>query len=198
MAASQDPLAPVLTTQTQRELSRVGAVVESEHQAFDLWQQLTPEERSYLGDDFLKAYGKYGTVGMWRRLHAVSCNRAVIEIAMALGLIRDGQAKRLLRELSRVEPQTMAVAEVLSRREQQFLVGLLQLRATDPGTKSTTSEVVKAIHGSYADPATFKDVVYRLGKIGLIDTQSVGGGGCWLTPKGRERADRLTVSLGVR
>lgn len=113
MAASENPPTPVRMPQAQKDLSQLGAFVESEHRAAKLWQASTPEERSYLGGDFLQAYRNYGTVRMWRQLRGGSWSRAVIEVAWKLRHLSGDQARGLLEEvgeepkLPQIESQPM-------------------------------------------------------------------------------------------
>jgi hypothetical protein len=68
--------------------------------ALRLWNRvLTERERQQLGGDLEALYRKHGAAGIWVKLHGVSYERAVVDVAFELNFI-DGQTRRwLLREL---------------------------------------------------------------------------------------------------
>jgi len=68
-----------------------------------LWDRvLTEEDRQRLGGDFVTAYTKYGTAGMWAKLRGVSRERATVDVGHALGLLDDATQQWLLRELGQL------------------------------------------------------------------------------------------------
>lgn len=68
-----------------------------------LWERvLTEDDRLALGGDFLTAFGKYRTAGMWAKLRGVSRERATVDVAHALGLMDGATHQWLLRELGQL------------------------------------------------------------------------------------------------
>jgi hypothetical protein len=80
--------------------------------------------------------------------------------------------------------------EILSERERNFLEALLRLGAFASDARRTTEEVVAVVHKG-ADPNSYKKVASQLQTRGYIETKRSRGGGCWLTSRGRARAERL-------
>jgi hypothetical protein len=84
--------------------------------ALRLWERyLTPEDHERLGGDVQKAWRKYGTAGMWAKLRGVTPQRAVMEVAKLIGLLRDEDYQWLLREIGEVveveEAMSAAIAD---------------------------------------------------------------------------------------
>ena len=74
--------------------------IKSEHAAAHVWRRLLAEEdRQLLGGDFLECFRRLGTAGLWQELKGVSFDRAVVEVAQALGNLDEATAHWLLREL---------------------------------------------------------------------------------------------------
>jgi hypothetical protein len=60
---------------------------------------LTAEDRQRLGGDFRRAYAELGgTVPIWRQLHGVSGERALIDVAYGLNFLTETNRDWLLRE----------------------------------------------------------------------------------------------------
>ena len=75
--------------------------------ADQLWARvLTSDERDRLGGDLERAWRELGTAGIWRKLHRVSAERAVIDVAVALNHLDEPTAKWLLREIGEAEGET--------------------------------------------------------------------------------------------
>jgi len=66
-----------------------------------LWDRgLTAAQREQLGGDFTTAFAGGGTIGMWAKLRQIPAERALVEVASALGFVDYFNANWLLRELS--------------------------------------------------------------------------------------------------
>jgi len=83
------------------------------------------------------------------------------------------------------------VMPVLSHRQYGLLQAMFELSATSPESRITLAEAVRVAEGNSADFVHFKHDCSALRKLGLIDTASGGAGGCWLTNKGEQTAQRL-------
>jgi hypothetical protein len=78
-----------------------------------LWEQvLTEPERQRLGGDLPSLWRERGTAGIWQKLRGGSWERAVVDVALALGLLDATSARWLLRELREVsdDPNEMIEA----------------------------------------------------------------------------------------
>jgi hypothetical protein len=82
-------------------------------------------------------------------------------------------------------------SEPLSRRQMNILVALLDLGATESDKRQTTPAIAKKAEGPYVNPDQLKESVASLCDLGLVATKEGRGGGCWLTDKGKVRAERL-------
>jgi hypothetical protein len=78
----------------------------------------------------------------------------------------------------------------LSARQLNILEALYLLGAFDADTRQTTEEIAVKAEGKGVDPAGFKEPIAELGSLKLVETKRGRSGGCWLTGKGRERAER--------
>jgi hypothetical protein len=79
----------------------------------------------------------------------------------------------------------------LSPRAQSVLQAMLEMDATDSDSRQRTEDIATVALGSGTSPDSLKSVMTELKSIGLIDTRRFRGGGCWLTEKGRIRAEKL-------
>jgi hypothetical protein len=93
------------------------------------------------------------------------------------------------------ENQALSVLEVvdepLNERSQLVLVAMLELVALDSDNRKTTEEIAAKALGDGADANALKTVMADLSTRTLVDTKLGRGGGCWLTDKGRARAEKL-------
>lgn len=81
--------------------------------------------------------------------------------------------------------------EPISDRAQLALVAMLELEALDSDRlQSTESIAIKAL-GKGADPNSLKAVMSELKTRKFVVSKLGRGGGCWLTEKGRARAEKL-------
>jgi hypothetical protein len=79
----------------------------------------------------------------------------------------------------------------LGERELLVLQVLHQEKVFGSDHRMTTEKIaIKAI-GNTADQNNFKEVIVTLKKLGYISTKEGRSGGCWLTDKGKERANKL-------
>ena len=79
----------------------------------------------------------------------------------------------------------------LSDRAQLALVAMLELRAIDSDARRCTEEIAVKALGGQTDGNSLKNVISELHTRRLIETKAGRGGGCWLTAKGRARAEKL-------
>jgi hypothetical protein len=80
----------------------------------------------------------------------------------------------------------------LSRRQYDILAALLLLNATSPDKRRSTAEITTKAEGIEANPEGFKEPMAGLRALGLIATKEGRGGGCWLTPKGKDLAKQIS------
>jgi hypothetical protein len=83
------------------------------------------------------------------------------------------------------------VDEPLAERAQVVLIAMNQLAAFDSDTRRTTEEIAERAFGAGCDANTLKSVMSDLKTRLLIETKGGRGGGCWLTDRGRTRAEKL-------
>jgi hypothetical protein len=83
---------------------------------------------------------------------------------------------------------------VLSERQHNLLIAMLDLQALSIGKRQKTSDIVTAAEGKTADPDNYKDDMARLRSHGLTDSKKGPNGGCWLTPDGIAMATKLRDS----
>ena len=101
-AASQ-PATPQPPEPWELELTASALRIRPFPAAERLWDRvLTEEDRLRLGGDFVTAYTKHGTAGMWAKLRGVSRERATVDVCHALGLLDDATHQWLLRELGQL------------------------------------------------------------------------------------------------
>jgi hypothetical protein len=81
--------------------------------------------------------------------------------------------------------------EDLSRRQVDFLDAMFILGATSENGRRTTEDIVTKATGSDAKTKAYREITPELKRLGLIDTKSSAGGGCWLTGKGRAIAEEI-------
>jgi DNA-binding IscR family transcriptional regulator len=79
---------------------------------------------------------------------------------------------------------------VLSDRQYNILQAMLELKAVTADGRRSTAEIASIAEGR-VDPARLKGPIADLEKRGLIGTKTGAGGGCWLTAKGFQIAQKL-------
>lgn len=100
--------------------------------------------------------------------------------------------------LARPRPSTPAPMlgasgeEPLSDRAQCVLIAMFQLRATDSDKRRSTEVIAAEAIGDHADANALKVVMLELNSRQLVKCKTGRGGGCWLTEKGRARAEKLS------
>ena len=98
ISRSRDLSVPVFT-----ELQTCAVRIKAPLCAARLWERAFCDvDRRRLGNDLEAAYRKHGTAGMWMRLRGVSVHRAVVDVALALGLLDSPTHQWLLRELGEI------------------------------------------------------------------------------------------------
>jgi hypothetical protein len=94
---------PTLSPQAIEEFRTQALRIRARISAVRLWSRyLTPQDQQRLGGDFEKAYKRLGTGGMWMELRGVSLPRAIADVAMKLGILRQEDYEWLLREAGEI------------------------------------------------------------------------------------------------
>ena len=98
----------------QRELHDALNRVSGWESAQRLWDRfLTNFEQTCLGNNLEEAYKQFGgAIGMWRKLHPVTKQRAIIELAYKFDFLTEPKRAWLLREIGEAEP--LPASDVLS------------------------------------------------------------------------------------
>jgi hypothetical protein len=95
----QRPLSARVVDLLETNALRIQAAVS----AARLWEEvLTESQRQLLGGDLPSLWCRLGTAGIWKKLHGVSSERAVVDVAAELGFLDAPTARWLLRELGEV------------------------------------------------------------------------------------------------
>jgi hypothetical protein len=81
--------------------------------------------------------------------------------------------------------------EPLNERAQSVLVAMVELGAVDSDNRKPTVDIAAKALGSHADSNALKTVMADLNTREYVLSKSGRGGGCWLTDKGRARAEKL-------
>lgn len=84
------------------------------------------------------------------------------------------------------------VDDPISERAQLVLVAMLELEAFDSDRRQSTEVIACAALGEAADANALKAVMADLKTRHLVKSKTGRGGGCWLTNKGRARAEKLS------
>jgi len=79
----------------------------------------------------------------------------------------------------------------INDRQQSILNAMLELKAFDSDSRCTTTKIAENAKGWKAKPESYKQPMTELRKLKLVNTKVGSHGGCWLSQKGRERAQRL-------
>jgi hypothetical protein len=94
-------------------------------------------------------------------------------------------------------PTTMKLEEAaspdepLSDRSQLVLVAMLEIEALDSDRRKPTEDIAAKALGPGTDANSLKNVMAELKTRELVSSKLGRGGGCWLTDKGRKRAEKL-------
>lgn len=92
-------------------------------------------------------------------------------------------------DLSVTEP--VIADHPLNERSQSALVAMLELKAFESDSRVTATEITLKALGPASDPNAMKPVMSSLKSIGYVSSKRGSGGGYWLTPAGRARAEKL-------
>jgi hypothetical protein len=87
--------------------------------------------------------------------------------------------------------QPPAGTPALSEKQRDILVAMLEMQAFDSDSRKTTDEIAERVEGRGANGESYKQPVARLVRAKLLDRKRGAGGGLWLTPTGRLRAEQL-------
>jgi len=79
----------------------------------------------------------------------------------------------------------------LSDRQYNILVAMLELKALTAESRTTIDRIAVKSEGAAVSPEQFKRPMSGLKKRRLVDSKTGRDGGCWLTDKGQELAERL-------
>jgi hypothetical protein len=84
--------------------------------------------------------------------------------------------------------------EPLSDRAESMLVAMLDLNAFDADRRRSTATIASTAFRATYDVNSLKPVVVELKRRGLIATKKGPRGGCWLTERGKLRAQKLKMA----
>lgn len=90
-----------------------------------------------------------------------------------------------------LNPAGTVADEPLGERSQLALIAMFELGALDSDRRRSTEDIAAKALGDDADSNSLKSVMAELKTRELIESKTGRGGGCWLTEKGRARADKL-------
>ena len=90
---------------------------------------------------------------------------------------------------------TQTIDDPLSDRARAVLVAMLELRTFDADCLRSTDDIAAKAFGKGTDANSLKSVMADLNTREMISSRTGRGGGCWLTAKGRARAEKLHKSL---
>jgi hypothetical protein len=90
-----------------------------------------------------------------------------------------------------LHPSTGAADEPLGERAQMVLIAMSEMGLVDSDHRRSTEDIAAKALGSGADANSLKNVMLELKTLQMIDSKTGRGGGCWLTEKGRDRAEKL-------
>ncbi len=124
-----------------------------------------------------------------------SCGRAIHQRTPTTVLFkmsdRSLSGARPVIPIASVGTSSLVSEEPLSERSQYVLVAMLDLGAIDSDVRRATAEIAAKALGDSADGNALKAVMADLATRELILSKTGRGGGCWLTEKGRIRAEKL-------
>jgi hypothetical protein len=170
------------------ELSRAAVALECDDVTATLLRSIgssmidVDEGRLLLSDPstWTEAHQQAGALLQNRAIRGVPLNHASLDVAL----------DRL--ELAATKKMHEGTEDVqLSGRQEVVLQALLEMKAFDSDSRESTPRIAKAAEGEQADPNSFKEPISDLVTKKLVKTKSGRGGGCWLTPLGRVRAEKL-------
>jgi hypothetical protein len=103
-SARKKQLSPRALEELKTQVFRVQPLASAER----MWEQLfTPSDRKKWGGEFLPAWKKYRTAGMWAKTRGTSIERAVLDVAVGIGHMSHANYEWLLREMGmRRTPRT--------------------------------------------------------------------------------------------
>lgn len=81
------------------------------------------------------------------------------------------------------EARSQPAPATLGTREEEVLQVLMKREAFDHESRLTIAQIARKAAGPDANENNYKLPVSKLHKLGLVDTRSHRGGGCWLSPK---------------
>ncbi len=96
-----------------------------------------------------------------------------------------------LPSVSQRETTSHFVDEPLGERAQDVLIAMLECRAIDSDNRLSTDDIAAKALGEHADANSLKSVMSELKTRQYVQSKTGRGGGCWLTGKGRVRAQKL-------
>ncbi len=82
-------------------------------------------------------------------------------------------------------------AQALGERARLVLTVLRNKDAFDSDHRMSTADIAEKAAGKVADANQFKEVVVELKRLAYVETKVGRSGGCWLTPSGQRRAEKL-------
>jgi hypothetical protein len=101
------------------------------------------------------------------------------------------EAEAKVRTTGPNEPPSPTVDEPLNERAQDVLVAMLESGALDSDTRKSTEDIAAKALSQHADANALKSVMSDLKTREYVRSKTGRGGGCWLTEKGRLRAEKL-------
>jgi hypothetical protein len=83
----------------------------------------------------------------------------------------------------------------LSSHQKEVLIALLELKAFESDRRVSTDEMTRKAAGPAAGSDSFKSPVASLVAAGLVASKEGRGGGIWLTPARKQRAEHVAAKL---
>jgi hypothetical protein len=120
----------------------------------------------------------------WRRRDEIAHLKQLAAIALLRARDEGGPPTGTDGNGNRAEPS-------LSRDQRWLLVAALRLSAIHSDSRKNAKVLLIKARGEFDKPANVKKALSRLVREGLLDSRTGRGGGYWLTPAGKLRAERL-------
>jgi hypothetical protein len=79
----------------------------------------------------------------------------------------------------------------LSERQSNLLEALYLMKAFHPDVRQTILAIAQKAEGREVNPEAFKEPMVALKRLGLVETRQGRGGGCWLSPSGRQYIQQI-------
>jgi hypothetical protein len=96
---------PTPSPEALEKLKDLAVTLKAEFSAGLMWDRLLTEpERRRIGSDFIKAWRKHGTIGMWMKVRRGTAVQGIVEVARGLDLITEMNAKWLSQEIGEQKP----------------------------------------------------------------------------------------------